>query len=830
MAVFAGNAAAERVMLLGGGEAVAGKWRFSNGAEFPGATGGFSIDANGVGHLKFDFTGGGAYVGAYCDPGEPAFVKGVSFRIKKPAEMKVTVRVTDSKGQTFQKSVVYERTVWQGLEFGMRGWTEHWGGANDGILEQPVRTIGFLINTGGGGGAGEVLLSDVSCETASQEQLETIQSNEVAAEYLVTDFADGAGFRADGSGRLSAGVWEIDFAEGSSARLSHSLSLLGQPEKLVLKLDCDRAGYVLKMRLGSHFQGFEKTIGVLKGGSESFEIPLPPAEGWTHSGGENDGKVRYPLRLTGITLERADGAREMAVIKLGELRCVTRTSPDKAVTLVGGIEPVRQFGNRRMIKAVCKGWNMMDKALLGDLIVRVYDWQEKMLFESTTGWVMPGGGMSVEWSRTITVPADLNFVEARFSFAGIEGMQSEAFGTYTRPADDKGDPAKKPELPWGMGVYLYRYADNPEGYERMDRAAAMAQAAGVKWSREEFSWSRIETRPGEYDFHFYDKVVETAERHGICVYGLLSYWSQWTKPYTQEGFDDFSRYAAALVKRYKERIRHWEIYNEPNIFFWKGPRELYPDLVKKCYAAIKEADPEAQVLAISTAGIDRKFIRMCLDAGAPFDGLTIHPYRSLLSEKSFIEELKATAEMVGNRPMWITEMGWSTQIGGVSERDQAQLLARCYLSAAASGVCRNVSWYDFRCDGDDQFYNEDNFGVLRNDLSPKPAYRALMTVCRTLNSGIAKRRSDFGENVYGLQMGEAVALWTHTDTVEVLLKESGIKKLVNLMGEELALRRSEKGVVVRLEPGRVVFVLGSAEPAGQPVLCEETGSHEIIRF
>ena len=63
----------------------------------------------------------------------------------------------------------------------------------------------------------------------------------------------------------------------------------------------------------------------------------------------------------------------------------------------------------------------------------------------------------------------------------------------------------------------------------------------------------------------------------------------------------------------------------PNIFFWEGPKELYPLLVKKCYAAIKEEDPEAQVLAISTSGIERKFIARVLEAGAPFDVLGIHP-------------------------------------------------------------------------------------------------------------------------------------------------------------------------------------------------------------
>ena len=69
----------------------------------------------------------------------------------------------------------------------------------------------------------------------------------------------------------------------------------------------------------------------------------------------------------------------------------------------------------------------------------------------------------------------------------------------SKPMADAGDPELHPESPWGMGVYLYRYGAGAE----MDRAASLAQAAGVKWSREEFSWGRIETQPGLLEHSFY---------------------------------------------------------------------------------------------------------------------------------------------------------------------------------------------------------------------------------------------------------------------------------------------------------------------------------------
>jgi glycosyl hydrolase family 42 (putative beta-galactosidase)/putative glycosyl hydrolase len=804
-------------------------WTFSNGGEFPGAKGDMTIDTDGLLYLKFDFTGGGAYVAAYRNLTPPDIVKKVSLKIKKPPQTQITVRIVDSKDQTFQKSVIFEKSRWQKIEFQLRGWAAHFGGPNDGIVRQPIKRIGIIAESGARNDIGEILITDLVYEKGNQQDLKQALSQVHTGEYVVSSFDENSGFTASGPSNLSNGKWTVDFVRTDSSGLYHSLSLFSRPEKLILKIDSQTEGHLLRIRLGSHFQAFEKTIGRLKAGSQKFTIPMPP-DGWKHYGGENDGKVRCPLRLTALMLDRSEGPKEKNTIKIEQLTCITKVPADQAVTLSGSLEEVREIGSKRLLKAKTTSWNLLDKILHGDLIITVRDWQKEVLYERTIGLTLPANGVETQWSRTVTIPADLNFAEAEFRFDSETQQTAKTLATYTKLPSDPGDAKLNPESPWGMGVYLYRYPDNAVGYERMDKAAAMAQAAGVKWSREEFSWNRIEIQPGKYDFHYYDKVVETATNHGISIYGLLAYWSRWTEPYTEQGIDDFCKWARAVVRHYKGKIKHWEIYNEPNIFFWSGPRELYPTLVKKCYMAIKEEDPEAQVLAISTAGIDRKFIQLCLDADSPFDILTIHPYRSLLSERAFMEELVSTAKLVDNRPVWITEMGWSTQIGGTDERTQAQLLARSYLSSVASGACQNVSWYNFRCDGNDLFYNEHNFGVLRTDLSPKPGYRSLTTVCRTLSHGSPIRRTDFGSNVYALQVADAVALCAATNAVDIKLKKSGVQQILNLMGEQLPLIGGHTDINLTLKPGYPVFVLGRVEPIGQAVLSDNEKFIDVIRF
>ena len=96
-------------------------------------------------------------------------------------------------------------------------------------------------------------------------------------------------------------------------------------------------------------------------------------------------------------------------------------------------------------------------------------------------------------------------------------------------------------------------------------------------------------------------------------------------------------------------------------------------------------------------------------------------------------------------------MGWATHTPHNSmamdfqvttQRRQAELIARAYIDAIASNVAPNISWYDFRNDGDDPFNFEHNMGIVTRDFRPKPAYRAYATMTRMLRG--LKLEKDLG--------------------------------------------------------------------------------------
>ena len=805
------------------------RWVFVEDDHEGGASGKVKVDKAGMVHLRYDFTDSPArQVAARLVLEKPIQLKSTSFRLRKPADARLRTGVVDSTGQRLHEPVDFGHPCWQAVNMDMLAWDFHAGGADDGELHGPMTAFEVvLLREDLETTKGEILLSDLVLRTEDPDAGPSMEES-LQPEYIATAFDSETAFSVAGAAVWREdGLLEADFSRCDTVSLYTKVALFGIPQKLALAVEGGRAGNKVTIEFGSHFQRFGKELGALDGGPKVFTVAGPP-DGWCYWGGENDGQLHLPLRFERLAITRGDAPAEPTQIRLKWLKCETEVTQEEALTLVAKLEETSENDG---LTATVTGWNLMPEAAQGQVSVTFKDWQGAELATEKRPWVLPPFGRKAEIRLQGPLPENRNFVEAVVTLDRADGPQSRTTTAYVRPVPPREEAPLRPELPWGMGVYLYRYPGS-DGYARMRRAAAMARDAGVKWSREEFSWARIETQPGEYDFDFYDHVVDTALEHGISVYGLLAYWSRWTKPYTEEGIDDFCAFTRATVRHFKDRIKHWEVYNEPNIFFWSGPKELYPVLLDRCYDVIKEEDPEAQVLGISTSGVDQDFIKDCLDAGARFDILTVHPYRSLLEQRSFLRDMREASELVGGRPVWITEMGWSTQLGnGATERRQAELLAQTYILTAASGVCPNVSWYDFRCDGDSPFYNEDNFGILRTDLTPKPAYRALATLTSLFQEGPPEAIT-LHPHLHGLRMGPALALWSDALAyrAKIILHGDSAITMKNLMGERLDVIQPGQSRRLTLVPEFPLFFDGasSAELVGKPKVVNREVAYELI--
>jgi hypothetical protein len=332
--------------------------------------------------------------------------------------------------------------------------------------------------------------------------------------------------------------------------------------------------------------------------------------------------------------------------------------------------------------------------------------------------------------------------------------------------------------------------------EEIDTYVGLMREAGVQWSREELFWDKVQSQPGgPYQWsgdgsgmYDYDHSIRAQAAAGIRILGLLDYNPAWFKgqnPPVDAWIKDWGDYVYQAVARYGRGngpIKHWEIWNEPNLSVSGYESGLYTieDYVRilgVAHDAAKAADPEATIVLGGLASVwiyppspttydYFDYLNRIGELGgwAYFDIVAVHPYRPDAPEgapwrrdhpQTFPEEMRRlddVMERFGTKPVWLTEVGWPTNRGypGVSEDQQAQFLVRLFVTAIAQPNVEKIFWYDFRNDTmpgapyDRPVYNdrhfELNYGLLRRTfpLDPnqaglrKPAFLAYRAMTQHL--------------------------------------------------------------------------------------------------
>jgi hypothetical protein len=333
-------------------------------------------------------------------------------------------------------------------------------------------------------------------------------------------------------------------------------------------------------------------------------------------------------------------------------------------------------------------------------------------------------------------------------------------------------PAVDTASPFGVVATLA----NRVRQDELPVAVALLRESGAQWQREEIFWDRVQKEPGGpffwqgdgSGFYNYDAAIEAQVAAGINVLGLLTYNPYWFKsknPPPEAWIDDWGAYVYATVARYgRDRgwITHWELWNEPNVResgYESGLYEIkdFVRILEVGRAAALAADPEARIVMGGMSGLTEVSAPFDYDAleyldqvGAlggwqHVDVLALHPYHPAPPEAPIqrferqvtlqdeLRYLDTLMQRYGHKPVWITELGWSTNQGwpGVSEQAQAHYLVRAYLLALAHPTVEKIFWYDFRNDTypdapySRPVYNsrevEFHYGLLRRSYPLDPA-------------------------------------------------------------------------------------------------------------
>lgn len=155
------------------------------------------------------------------------------------------------------------------------------------------------------------------------------------------------------------------------------------------------------------------------------------------------------------------------------------------------------------------------------------------------------------------------------------------------------------------------------------------------------------------------------------------------------------------------------------------------------YGAIKGDPALSSLPVIGPALVQRTNQEAVGDISGSLDYGNIHSYPAGdAPEGNLGGYLERAAINSASKPVMATETGYHTGdgAGAVSDEGMATYLPRLYLEYFRRDVARTYS-YELVDEGKDVGEPEDNYGLLRNDLSEKPAFAALRNTIGILEDG-----------------------------------------------------------------------------------------------
>ena len=175
-----------------------------------------------------------------------------------------------------------------------------------------------------------------------------------------------------------------------------------------------------------------------------------------------------------------------------------------------------------------------------------------------------------------------------------------------------------------------------------------------------------------------------------------------------------------------------------------------------------------------------------------------HPNANMDDDDHFMYAFDVYAQAFAPKPMQVSETGYSTNTDGETETNQAKYLPRLFAEYFRHGIARTYT-YEFMDEFDDPGKNnrEAHFGIVRRDLSPKPAYYSLQSVISALSDNHYKPQQKMGTLNVQIQVSP-VGSYTKTQYVHHLLLQKSTRDFYLLLWHEIA--DSDSSV----EPHRVI--------------------------
>lgn len=289
------------------------------------------------------------------------------------------------------------------------------------------------------------------------------------------------------------------------------------------------------------------------------------------------------------------------------------------------------------------------------------------------------------------------------------------------------------------------FALNDPGKQK--QLANLAALAGVNWIRDRLRWRDLQPEPGSLTPPptTYDTAAQIHHAAGLQVLQVFHDTPPWTRE-PEQGNGRFApdlrhvyRFAQQLAQRFQGLVDAWEPWNEANVATFGGhTTDQICSWQKAAWLGFKAGDPQVTISWNATTGVPTSQQTegvLANETWPYFDTYNIHSYDW---PEAYARLWSPVRQATSGRPLWITEADrgtphlknppWYDQEPRL-ERLKAQMIAQAYAHSLFAGAKQHFHFIL----GNYQENNHIQFGLLREDLTPRPAYVALATVGRCLS-------------------------------------------------------------------------------------------------
>ncbi len=278
--------------------------------------------------------------------------------------------------------------------------------------------------------------------------------------------------------------------------------------------------------------------------------------------------------------------------------------------------------------------------------------------------------------------------------------------------------------------------------EREELKMRRAFLGGAKWARlHSVKWDIREPEKGRFQWTDLDERLARAEKYKMNILMAIGAQPAWASTsndkkltvcgeykylyYPPKDYEDWRRFVTILAERYKGRVRHVEVTNEPGYTsaFWTcGDVQAWSKYLRVAYDALKSVDPAMVVYPGAPLQVDFLEEAVKLDGGKPaFDMLSAHYLGNQKRGSTLASSWKEMLVEMGKKPELINseEMGWR---GSTDARAIAENVVKQHVRDASQNIIRTFGFQMFDDNSNSRysfFANEDY------PLPAFPAYRAM---------------------------------------------------------------------------------------------------------